>query len=413
MPEPYWGNPLEKCSIVLLDYNPAGGARINRHTTINCKECNGFCGEDNKMTVIRYVNEKKKYSDLALRCPVLKEYDDLKWFSDKDNGYEGYNWWQEKHKWLNHLVNTICGLNADELLPFGIELCGWHSKKWSNNMKWIEDCKIKDCIKKRAIQPLFAAMKNSLGDVKIAVCIGAEFKPKLLRKFFDSDTFKDVTKEIFKDDTKEIKLSEQDLGKKENPYETYKDLYYILKNEEENIHVIAKWTETKKNGKTDYKETNRNYRIYKITEDINNEKKNYYILNTHYSGSNSHPGEHFWPFEDVLIGKIKDYDLLDEIGRTPLLTYEEELELLKAVQEKGTDSEEMRKLEKANMRFVVSVANQYQKQGLTLEELIEAGTEGLRKGAIKYNLEADFKFIAYAVWWIRQSIIQTIESKKK
>jgi len=105
-------------------------------------------------------------------------------------------------------------------------------------------------------------------------------------------------------------------------------------------------------------------------------------------------------------------DLLDEIGRTPLLTYEEELELLKAVQEKGTDCEEMRKLEKANMRFVVSVANQYQKQGQTLEELIEAGTEGLRKAAVKYDLNADHKFISYAVWWIRQRIIQAIESRK-
>lgn len=106
-------------------------------------------------------------------------------------------------------------------------------------------------------------------------------------------------------------------------------------------------------------------------------------------------------------------DLLDEIGRTPLMTHEEELELLKAVQEKGTDSEEMRKLEKANMRFVVSVANQYQKQGLTSEELIEAGNEGLAKAAEKYVPDADSKFITYAVWWIRQSIIQTIESKKK
>ena len=51
-------------------------------------------------------------------------------------------------------------------------------------------------------------------------------------------------------------------------------------------------------------------------------------------------------------------------------------------------------------------------QGLTLEELIEAGTKGLRKGAMKYNLEADYKFISYAVWWIRQSIMQAIEEKR-
>ena len=105
-------------------------------------------------------------------------------------------------------------------------------------------------------------------------------------------------------------------------------------------------------------------------------------------------------------------DLLVEIGNTPLLTHEEELALLKVVQEKGTDCDEMKQLEKANMRFIVSVAAQYQRQGLTLEELIEAGTEGLRKGAIKYNFEADYKFIAYAIWWIRQSIIQTITEKK-
>lgn len=106
--------------------------------------------------------------------------------------------------------------------------------------------------------------------------------------------------------------------------------------------------------------------------------------------------------------RLEDY--FAEIGREKLLTLEEELELLKAVQEKGTDCDEMKQLEKANMRFIVSVANQYQKRGLSLEELIEAGTEGLRKGAMKYNFETDFKFIAYAVWWIRQSIIQTIES---
>jgi len=105
-------------------------------------------------------------------------------------------------------------------------------------------------------------------------------------------------------------------------------------------------------------------------------------------------------------------ELLVEIGSSPLLTLEEELALLKVVQEKGTDCDEMKQLEKANIRFIVSVAVQYQRQGLTLEELIEAGTEGLRKGAIKYNFEADYKFIAYAIWWIRQSILQAIEEKK-
>ena len=105
-------------------------------------------------------------------------------------------------------------------------------------------------------------------------------------------------------------------------------------------------------------------------------------------------------------------EILEEIGRTPLLAHEEELGLLKAVQEKGTDCDEMKQLEKANMRFIVSVANQYQKRGLPLEELIEAGLKGLRKGAMKYNFEADFKFIAYAVWWIRQSILQALEDLK-
>lgn len=105
-------------------------------------------------------------------------------------------------------------------------------------------------------------------------------------------------------------------------------------------------------------------------------------------------------------------ELLVEIAHSQLLSHEEEIALLKVVQEKGTDCDEIKQLEEANMRFIVSVAAQYQRQGLTLEELIEAGTEGLRKGAMKYYFEADYKFIAYAIWWIRQSIIQAITEKK-
>ena len=101
-------------------------------------------------------------------------------------------------------------------------------------------------------------------------------------------------------------------------------------------------------------------------------------------------------------------DYLQEIGRAELLTIDEELELVKAVQAKGVDCDEMKRLEKANARFVVSIANQYQDKGLTIWELIEAGTEGLRKAAMKY----DFKFMSYAVWWVRQAMIQAIEEKK-
>ena len=103
-------------------------------------------------------------------------------------------------------------------------------------------------------------------------------------------------------------------------------------------------------------------------------------------------------------------EFLEEIGRTPLLSADEEAALCKAVLEKGTDCDEMRQLEKANMRFVVSIANQYQHRGLTLGELIEAGTDGLRKGAMKYDASHGTKFIAYAVWWVRQSILKAIES---
>jgi RNA polymerase sigma factor (sigma-70 family) len=101
---------------------------------------------------------------------------------------------------------------------------------------------------------------------------------------------------------------------------------------------------------------------------------------------------------------------LIEISKTPLLSIEEEIELAKAVQQKGADCDEMKKLVKYNERFVVSVARQYQNRGLSLEELLKAGRAGLAKAAMKYDASRGFKFIAYAVWWIRREILVAIES---
>ena len=103
-------------------------------------------------------------------------------------------------------------------------------------------------------------------------------------------------------------------------------------------------------------------------------------------------------------------ELLAEIGRAPFLTREDELALLKAVKEKGTDCDEMKRLEAANMRFVVSLANQYQHCGLSLEELIEVGKAGLRNAAVNYDLDSENKFITYAVTQMRQSIEVLISS---
>ena len=104
-------------------------------------------------------------------------------------------------------------------------------------------------------------------------------------------------------------------------------------------------------------------------------------------------------------------EFLMDVGRAPLLSAEEELALIKAIQEKGPECDEMDKLVRPNMRFVVSVANQYKNKGLSLEELIEVGTEGLKKAVEKFDLNAECKFLSYAVWWIRQAMIQAISEK--
>ena len=102
---------------------------------------------------------------------------------------------------------------------------------------------------------------------------------------------------------------------------------------------------------------------------------------------------------------------LQEIGREDLLSTEEEIELAQRI--KKGDRKALDKLTKANLRFVVSVAKQYQNQGLSLPDLINEGNLGLIKAAEKFDETRGFKFISYAVWWIRQSILQAIAEQSR
>ena len=102
---------------------------------------------------------------------------------------------------------------------------------------------------------------------------------------------------------------------------------------------------------------------------------------------------------------------LQEIGREELITAEMEVELAKRI--KNGDQLALEKLTKANLRFVVSVAKQYQNQGLTLPDLINEGNLGLIKAAQRFDETRGFKFISYAVWWIRQSILQALAEQSR
>src|SRR5574342_124222 len=102
---------------------------------------------------------------------------------------------------------------------------------------------------------------------------------------------------------------------------------------------------------------------------------------------------------------------LQEIGKEELITVEEEVELAQRI--KKGDRLALEKLTRANLRFVVSVAKQYQNQGLSLPDLINEGNLGLIKAAEKFDETRGFKFISYAVWWIRQSILQALAEQSR
>ncbi len=116
------------------------------------------------------------------------------------------------------------------------------------------------------------------------------------------------------------------------------------------------------------------------------------------------------------VRKFRDEDrsldlYLREIGETPLISAGEEVELAKRIRQ--GDQRALEKLTKANLRFVVSVAKQYQNQGLSLADLINEGNIGLIKAAKRFDETRGFKFISYAVWWIRQAILQSLAEQSR
>ena len=102
---------------------------------------------------------------------------------------------------------------------------------------------------------------------------------------------------------------------------------------------------------------------------------------------------------------------LQEIGKVDLITAEEEVELAQKI--RAGDENALDKLTKANLRFVVSVAKQYQNQGLTLPDLINEGNLGLIKAARRFDETRGFKFISYAVWWIKEAILKSLNDNSR
>lgn len=165
MPEPYWGNP-HKCSIVIANYNPGGGADRSRHTYREYANCPDS-----------FINQVKQngYSQVALDFPIINDPDNKErtfcWWKE----YGGRKWWLNKMKWLDEIEQAIPHYKESTHKPFAIEFCGWHSTNWPQNAccSLYDNSAIKPVIDKYFIKPLADAVHNS--DTHLGLCVGSQF----------------------------------------------------------------------------------------------------------------------------------------------------------------------------------------------------------------------------------------------
>ncbi|WP_239493735.1 sigma-70 family RNA polymerase sigma factor [Candidatus Karelsulcia muelleri] len=153
----------------------------------------------------------------------------------------------------------------------------------------------------------------------------------------------------------------------------------------------------------------------KMKYDIKNLKKQ--IINNEYEDESSYEYEYEYSSESESESEDESLEkYLEEIGKIPLLSQKKELELAKLARKElseGSAGTALEQLIKSNLRFVVSVAKQYQNQGLSLSDLINEGNLGLIKGISRFDEKKGFKCISYCVWWIRQAILQAIADQAR
>lgn len=178
MPEPYIGNP-KKCSFVVVNYNAGGGDSRDPHNYRQCANCN-----IDRKRLICYVKDHC-YSEFELPFPCLMDDKELlrrhwEWIKD----YSGFKWWQQKKNWVNN-VTKAAGVPSikDGVMPFAIDLCGWHSKSWSNTKDIIDNDELKEVVRKYVIDVIKAAIDCSYA--KFAYFIGKIHIPLLKEYGFE------------------------------------------------------------------------------------------------------------------------------------------------------------------------------------------------------------------------------------